>query len=92
MKKIKIKEGGLWEEKEFKILVDFEFDDDDDIKNKIKEDNYNDFIKISDDNICHVRPKGKDSRDMMKTPAGKKEKKRCFWLNSSYIKKIISES
>ena len=39
MKKIKIKEGGLWEEKEFKILVDFEFDDDDDIKCRHVKDN-----------------------------------------------------
>ena len=58
-------------------------------KNKIIQDDYNNFIKISDDRICHVRPKGADSRDLMATPGGRMEKKKCYWLNSSYIKKII---
>lgn len=60
-----------------------------DTKNKIINDQYDRFIKISDDQICHVRPKGIDSSDLMETPSGRMEKKKCYWLNSSYIKQII---
>ncbi len=60
-----------------------------DTKNKIKNDDYYNFIKISDNRICHVRPKGRDSKDLMETPSGKLEKKKCYWLNSSYVKEII---
>jgi DNA mismatch repair protein MutH len=62
-----------------------------DTKKKIKKGDYNHFIKISDDKICHVRPKGADSKDLMETPQGKMEKKKCYWLNSSYIKTQIEQ-
>lgn len=61
-----------------------------DTKLKIINDDYEHFIKLSDNSICHVRPKGKDGKDLMETPSGRMEKKKCYWLNSSYIKKIIS--
>ncbi len=60
-----------------------------DTKQKIIKDDYKNFIKISDDRICHVRPKGVDSNDLMETPTGRMEKKKCYWLNASYIKQII---
>ena len=60
-----------------------------DTKNKIINNNFEDFIKISDDRICHVRPKGADSNDKMETISGSMEKKKCYWLNSSYIKRVI---
>ncbi|MGV3762692.1 MutH/Sau3AI family endonuclease [Parapedobacter sp.] len=62
-----------------------------DTKAKIMADDYAHFIRISDDMICHVRPKGTDSRDLMETPNGRMEKKKCYWLNASYIKEIIKE-
>ena len=61
-----------------------------DTKQKIANGDYDHFIKIADDRICHVRPKGANSHDVMETPSGRMEKKKCYWLNSSYIKKIIS--
>jgi DNA mismatch repair protein MutH len=61
-----------------------------DTKQKILDDDYEHFIRISDDKICHVRPKGVDSSDLMWTPSGRKQRKKCYWLNSSYIKRIIS--
>ncbi len=61
-----------------------------DTKKKIAKNDFKHFIKISDNMICHVRPKGINSRDLMETPAGTMEKKMCYWLNSSYIKGIIS--
>lgn len=47
--------------------------------------------------VCHVRPHGRDSKDVDKLPV--KEKllgineytKQCFWINNTYVKKIIDE-
>jgi DNA mismatch repair protein MutH len=61
-----------------------------DTKQKIIDDDFNHFIKISDNKICHIRPKGKNSLDVMETIKGSKEKKKCFWLNSLYIKTILN--
>lgn len=60
-----------------------------DTKEKITSNDFNHFIKISDKRICHVRPKGINSFDLMETAFGKMEKKKCYWLNSSYIKEVI---
>lgn len=62
-----------------------------DTVNKINSNNYNNFIKISDNEIAHVRPKGKDSSDVMVTPQGTFERKKCFWLNAKYIKEQIEK-
>lgn len=62
-----------------------------DTKQKIVTNRFNDFVRIKDNRICHVRPKGQNSLDLMETAIGTKEKKKCYWLNSSYIKKIINE-
>ncbi|MBZ9685758.1 DNA mismatch repair protein MutH [Clostridium estertheticum] len=58
---------------------------------KISAGEYNSFIKISDKQIAHIRPKGKDSNDVMLTPQGTYERKKCFWLNASYIKRQIEK-
>lgn len=60
-----------------------------DTKQKIKKGIYNDFVKISDERIGHIRPHGRDKKDLIDTPQGTKDIKRCFWLNASYIKKQI---
>ena len=61
-----------------------------DTKNKIANNDFNHFMKISDNKICHVRPKGLNSLDLMETSFGTLEKKKSYWLNSSYIKKVIN--
>jgi len=61
-----------------------------DTQKKIKKGIYDNFIRISDNMICHVRPKGMDSHDLMETPQGTMEKKKCYWLNSKYILEQIS--
>lgn len=63
-----------------------------DTKQKIIDNDFNHFIKISDRSICHVRPKGKNSLDLMETVSGSKEKKKCYWLSSFYIKNIITDT
>lgn len=62
-----------------------------DTKEKIINNDFNHFIKISDNKMCHIRPKGRNSLDLMETISGSKEKKKCYWLNSSYIKQVISQ-
>ena len=62
-----------------------------DTRKKIIKGDYEHFIKISDNRICHVRPKGKDSQDLMETPQGTMEKKKCYWLNANYILEQINK-
>lgn len=58
---------------------------------------YTNFPKSTENRVMHVRPHGRDSSDTFKLPiidklTGEKEyTKQCFWLNSSFIKKIINE-
>ncbi|MBD1262798.1 DNA mismatch repair protein [Maribacter polysiphoniae] len=56
-----------------------------DTKKKIKKGVYNQFWKLKDHKIFHVRPKGVNSKDLMETPQGTMEKKKSYWLNSRYI-------
>jgi DNA mismatch repair protein MutH len=62
-----------------------------DTKLKIKSSDFDHFIKASDKRICHVRPKGRDSKDLAMAPDGTMRKKYCYWLNRDYIKKIIDD-
>ncbi|WP_270090534.1 MutH/Sau3AI family endonuclease [Sphingobacterium sp. SYP-B4668] len=62
-----------------------------DTKTKIIRDDFENFIKIADRRICHVRPKGRDANDLMETASGRWEKKKAYWLNSGYIKKIVTD-
>lgn len=61
-----------------------------DTKEKIINGNYNEFWKLIDHNIFHVRPKGVNSFDLMETPQGTLEKKKSYWLNGRYILKQIT--
>lgn len=54
-------------------------------KKNIQKGDYKDFWKLKDHKICHVRPKGFNSKDLMETPQGTLEKKKSYWLNSRYI-------
>jgi DNA mismatch repair protein MutH len=40
----------------------------------------------------HLRPKGRDGRDVEEAPGGLRVVKRCFWLNSDYVRRIIADS
>lgn len=53
--------------------------------NKLKNKwDYN-FIKMSDANIFHIRPRAKNSEDCYTTQFGEKVTKQAFWLNKSSI-------
>lgn len=58
-------------------------------KQKVKDNDYEHFPRIRDSKIAHVRPKGRDVNDLMETPQGTLEKKKCFWLNSRYIEEVL---
>ncbi|WP_318714036.1 Sau3AI family type II restriction endonuclease [Treponema sp.] len=63
-----------------------------DTKNKVAAGDYEHFMKISDNPASHIRPKGKNNDDLMYTPQGIMEKKKCFWINQSYIQEKILNS
>jgi len=58
-------------------------------KNLVKAGDYDHFPKTHDNSIAHVRPKGRDSSDLMDTPQGGKEKMMCFFLNRGYVMTIV---
>lgn len=59
-----------------------------DTKNKIANGDFSHFMKSSDGNICHVRPKARNAEDLMDTPFGP-QKKKGYWLNRDYILNIV---
>lgn len=63
-----------------------------DTKAKILANDFDHFIKASENPVCHVRPKGRDSYDLMATATGLMKKKKSYWLNAQYIKKAIGEN
>ncbi len=39
--------------------------------------------------VAHVRPKAKNAKDVIPTPTGGYAVKKAFWLNDSYIKRVL---
>ena len=60
-------------------------------KNCIIEGDLSKLPKSSEDEVAHVRPHGRNAADVDVLPNGKKETKRCFWLNRDYLKRIFSD-
>ena len=64
------------------------------ITNGIRKTN---FPGMSENEVCHVRPHGRNAADTCKLPVPDKltgatsYTKHCFWINNSYIKKIFEE-
>ena len=50
------------------------------------------FYKISDKKKFHVRPKGRNAADTVKSPFGEQVKKYCYWFNTEYVQEIISNN
>lgn len=61
-----------------------------DTKAKIAADDFNNFWKLRDHNICHVRPKAKTTADTMEAPSGRMVTKKGYWLNAEYILNIVN--
>jgi DNA mismatch repair protein MutH len=64
---------------------------------KLPTGNKSNFPKASENDICHVRPKGKNAKDVYKLPVVDKltgknyYTKQCFWLNRQFIQDKIIE-
>lgn len=67
------------------------------VKNIIKGKRITNFPGMSENEYCHVRPHAQNANDVYPLPiqdkkTGLKEyTKQCFWLNNSYILKIINQ-
>lgn len=64
----------------------------DDTRAKIDNGDYDNFIKQSDKLICHLRPKARNSSDLILTPQGVMKPKKAFWLNRSYVLDIVNSN
>lgn len=42
--------------------------------------------------VCHLRPKGRNSDDVVRLPNGESITKQCFWLDRRYVAKLIREN
>ena len=58
----------------------------------IKEERASYLPKKAQSPICHVRPHGKNKKDIIETPNGEFLVKKSFWLNRDYIKCQIVDS
>lgn len=58
-------------------------------KRRVKVDATN-LPSTKESRVAHVRPKGKNGKDMAPTPQGGMYLKQCFWLNKSYINEVIN--
>jgi DNA mismatch repair protein MutH len=56
---------------------------------RIREDRAEYLPKKSENPAVHVRPHGRNSRDVIPTPSGRLVCKKSFWLNGSYIKEQL---
>jgi DNA mismatch repair protein MutH len=52
--------------------------------------NAHDLPGMTESHVAHVRPKAKDGNDKGLTPQGDMRTKQCFWLNASYIAKVVN--
>lgn len=64
------------------------------IENGIRKTN---FVGMSENNVCHVRPHGRNASDVCKLPVADRltgateYTKHCFWINNNYIRNIFNE-
>jgi len=52
---------------------------------------HNNLPKQSENPVAHVRPHASNSSDTYPLPDGRQMTKQCFWLNRTYVEKIIAE-
>lgn len=62
-----------------------------DTRDKVRRGDFNHFISMSDGMICHVRPKARNSKDLVLTKFGL-QKKKGYWLNRDYVFRIVRDN
>lgn len=55
-------------------------------------DDFENMPSQAESRVSHVRPKGQNAEDLMPTPQGNMEKKKCFWLNNTYMRDILRDN
>lgn len=50
---------------------------------------HNNLPKAKDNDVCHLRPGGKNAQDVVLLPTGQKIARQRFWLNKQYVKDVI---
>jgi len=60
--------------------------------NCLKNNDLDNFPKIKDNRVCHVRPKARNSEDTVRTHHGSEMVKSTFWINANYIRESIYNS
>lgn len=58
-------------------------------KGQVLIEDFENMPKVAFNGVAHVRPKARNSDDLMETASGRKVKKKCFWLNNSYIREVV---
>lgn len=67
------------------------------VRNIINGKRITNFVGKGDNPVCHVRPHGRNSKDVTKLPVADKYTgkdfytKQCFWLNNDYVKEILKD-
>jgi len=59
-------------------------------RKRAKAKNYNQLPRSKESDVAHVRTKGRNNKDLIKTPNNGLITKRCFWLNRTYVRKLIA--
>ena len=59
-------------------------------REKVKADDYDHFIKASENPVCHIRPKAQNAADTTESAQGRQVKKMCYWLNREYVLRLIT--
>ena len=53
--------------------------------------NNNNLPKASEESYFHLRPKGRDGKDIVVLPDGQEITKQCFWFNRDFVVDIINQ-
>lgn len=64
------------------------------IKENVANNNFNpdDYYRLKDHKIFHYRPHARNAADMAENPHGGKVPKYGYWINKSYIEKVIADA
>ncbi|WOV83662.1 Sau3AI family type II restriction endonuclease [Sporosarcina jeotgali] len=52
----------------------------------------NNLPKAKSNQLCHIRPKGRDGSDKVPLPDGRMIAKQCFWLDREYIGELLASN
>ena len=57
----------------------------DEMRKRVQEGHAERSVTSRENRCCHVRPHGRNKADVLPTPYGSFETKKCFWINAAFI-------